>query len=67
MVFFYIIESFYAISFWIIGLIVGSFIANIVGIDTKSSCIFFSGIGVLLGAILGKIAINHKEKLKDEI
>jgi len=32
-----------------------------VGLDIKNSCIFFSGIGVLISAILGKKAINNKE------
>jgi hypothetical protein len=67
MLFLYILESIYAISFWITGLIVGFLLAHVLGLDIKSSCIFFSGIRVLLGAILGKKAIIHTEQFKDEI
>ena len=67
MLFLYILETIYAISFWILGLISGFIFSYITGLDVRNSCIIFSGIGVLTGAIIGKIVINHSKDYNDEI
>jgi len=46
------------------GLIGGLFLAHVIGLGIKSSCIFFSGIGVLSGAILGKKLLITQNNLR---
>ncbi|MGZ7107704.1 MAG: hypothetical protein ACXVH2_06930 [Methanobacterium sp.] len=60
MLFLYFLQSIYAIAFWITGLLIGFLLAQITVIDIRNMCILFGGIGVLMGTIMGKMAIKRQ-------
>jgi hypothetical protein len=49
----------YAIVFWIIGLLIGIFTANFIGMEVQKTGILFGGIGVMVGVILGYRTVNY--------
>ncbi len=59
MLFLYMVLSFCAVVFWIIGILFGILLANFTGMDSRNMGIIFGGIGVILGVMIGNRAINR--------